>query len=62
MLKGFQTLTDKQKVKAAHLAAKAGHDFFIASHIWYMDGEYPAVVLRFKTGVDALIQPTYCDS
>jgi hypothetical protein len=60
MFIGFQNLTDEQKKKAARLAALVGHDFFIASHIWYLDGEYQAIVLRFKTGVDVLIHTLYC--
>lgn len=58
MLKGFQTLTKNEQVAAACIAAKAGHDFFVASHIWYA-AEAEAVLLRFKSGVDALIAPTY---
>jgi hypothetical protein len=55
MFKGYQELTDEQRVKAARLAALAGHDFFNASHVWYMDGEMPALALKLKTGVNVLI-------
>jgi hypothetical protein len=58
MFIGFQNLKDEQKKKAARLTAKAGLSFWDVSHIWFLDGTYPAVVLRFPSGVDALIQPS----
>jgi hypothetical protein len=56
--KGIQTLSDSEKLEAANIAALAGLDFFDASHIWYMD-ETQAVMLRIKTGVDVVIEPSY---
>jgi hypothetical protein len=55
MFSGFQTLTHEQKLAAAHMTSLAGLDFFSASHIWWFDGDFQAVALRLKTGVNVLI-------